>query len=349
MAVDASEYYPFQNGIATEAEWSVYIRAVLTSGVLLGELNLLEPYGDGGGMQVKFKTGQTFLRGFAGRWTGADAVVPVTANASGQTRIDLLVTRVNLTLQKVQADVKPGTPGVNPSPPALQQDDTIWEEPLAQITVPTGATSITAPMVVDARTFARSPGIELGRPQATFAAAPANIAEVFLQGQTLSRVTYAYLATIPGIVAGPGDGVTTFKVIDLRRQVLGGRAAGDPDFGGAIGSSAGAARNAMAVSQMPTHNHGSTSAQSANHTHGYGDIGGDATPVNVMDFAASPAGGWANYVTRQVNAFGATASRVSQTGGISADHVHTIPNAGEGAPFPVVQPTTLVNFVVRAR
>jgi len=348
MTVTADSYGPFDAGpglIVTDDQWSLYARQLLTNGVMLGELNQLLPFGDGSGMQMKIDTGNAFIQGFYGRWSTAVSVLGVAANTSGQTRIDLAVVRLNMTSKLLELDVKSGIPSVSPAPPSLQQDSTTWEEPLAQIRVASGTTSITSVMVTDARKFARARGIGLGRPIATFESAPANDAELFLQGQTLSRVTYAEIYAIPALVAGPGDNVSTFQVVDLRKHVLAGRLAGDPDFGGVLGARIGEGRHTMAGSELAPHSHGGTTGnETQNHEHGYAQPSGTISAINSD---STPAGGWAVKSTTSV--WQAALANTGTTGGITRDHQHAIPQDGSGVAMPVIQPTVLVNYVIRAR
>lgn len=80
-----------------------------------------------------------------------DLTIAVTANSSGSTRIDTVVLRLDRSTWQVRAAVRAGTPGS--SAPALQRstaDTGLWEVPLADITVPNGATTL-APTACKAR------------------------------------------------------------------------------------------------------------------------------------------------------------------------------------------------------
>lgn len=84
------------------------------------------------------------VRGHA--WTSGttDVTLTIGANASGQTRIDRVVLRLDRATWDVRAVVKAGTPGSGA--PALVQDtgDTgTYEIQLARVTVPNGASSVT--------------------------------------------------------------------------------------------------------------------------------------------------------------------------------------------------------------
>lgn len=73
-----------------------------------------------------------------------DADLPLTVqdNASGQPRVDMLVIRRDTVAQTARAVLKQGAPAASPVPPALQQDSTTWEIPVATIAVANGFASI---------------------------------------------------------------------------------------------------------------------------------------------------------------------------------------------------------------
>lgn len=79
-------------------------------------------------------------------WTSGTATVtlPITANSSGQTRIDRVVLRLDRSDWTVRAVVKEGTPGAGPPPLTQDAGDTgVWEILLVGVTVQTGAGSVT--------------------------------------------------------------------------------------------------------------------------------------------------------------------------------------------------------------
>lgn len=99
----------------------------------------------GSGLSVDVRAGiYASVRGHAWSAGTANVNLPVAANTSGQTRVDRVVLQLDRSVWTVRAVVKPGTPGG--SAPALTQavgDTGVYEVPLATVTVPTGATSVT--------------------------------------------------------------------------------------------------------------------------------------------------------------------------------------------------------------
>ena len=99
--------------------------------------------GTGWSVNIKANT-YASVRGHA--WYSGSSVenLPITANVSGQTRVDRVVLRLDRSVWTVRAVVRQGTPGSGP--PALVQDtgDTgLYEIPLAQVTIRTAASSVT--------------------------------------------------------------------------------------------------------------------------------------------------------------------------------------------------------------
>ncbi|WP_051860134.1 hypothetical protein [Streptomyces anulatus] len=79
-------------------------------------------------------------------WTSGTTgeTLSITANSSGQTRIDRVVLRLDRSDWTVRAVVKDGTPGSGEPPPLTQDSGStgVWEILLVGVTVLTGATSV---------------------------------------------------------------------------------------------------------------------------------------------------------------------------------------------------------------
>jgi hypothetical protein len=149
MAVSLTTYAPFDAGAGgsiTEATWRAFMRYMIDSGPLAGILNEFELYADSSGMQVKVKSGECWIRGHWGQNT-AETILPVSANATGSTRIDRGVLRVDFNANVVELDVVAGTT----SAPTLTQNTSAWEISLGQISVANGAVTIAAGNVTDER------------------------------------------------------------------------------------------------------------------------------------------------------------------------------------------------------
>lgn len=161
-------------------------------------------------------------------------------------------------------------------------------------------------------------------------------------GQTLSRTDYADLFAVVGTTFGAPSG-STFSLPDYRGRVGAGL---DVDSGGfadrlttpnsrTLGASGGTQTVTLTTGQMPTHTHevtGSTNPVAA-HTHGY-EVSGETVLV----------GNGANLVLR--------AGGVSSATTASGAHSHTIDvdaaNAGGGEAHSNVQPTLIINRIIKA-
>lgn len=149
------------------------------------------------------------------------------------------------------------------------------------------------------------------------AAATAPKGALLMNGQAVSRLTYARLFAAIGTTYGAGNGSTTFNLPDARGRVLAHSAASGNLSG--LGSMYGTETHTLTVSQMPSHNHGGSTGNSAVDSSSYANTGSGNRGL----IAASGSS------TRQ------------QISGSS--HSHSIPSQGGGAAHNNVQPTLVVN------
>lgn len=95
------------------------------------------------GMDIQISTGEAYIFGTFSH-TGSPEILTVANNNSGSIRYDLVVIHVDLVAETAQYQIKTGN--LNP-----QQDETVWELPLAGIGVPNNAMSISNANIQDLR------------------------------------------------------------------------------------------------------------------------------------------------------------------------------------------------------
>lgn len=156
----AQSAWPFEDQNTTEVQYSDLFRRIQNSGVA-GDPSTsdLRPFGDSSGMVVKVPAGFAIVRGHA-YFSNATETLTVTA-AAANPRIDIVVLELNPTANETVLKMVNGTPAVSPVAPTLTQTtDGIFEMPLATVSVPANATTISAGNVVANRPFL---GTQFGR------------------------------------------------------------------------------------------------------------------------------------------------------------------------------------------
>jgi microcystin-dependent protein len=170
-----------------------------------------------------------------------------------------------------------------------------------------------------------------------------NSAFVLPYGQAISRTAYSTLFALVGTTFGSGDGSTTFNIPDLRGRVaafldnMGGTAAGRVGTalstdggtinGQALGSVGGSSTHVQATGEMAQHNHGLTDP---GHTHTTAYTGGLATGNTTN-------GGVLNV----------PAGSAAQIGINSATTGISLANAGSSVAMAWLQPTIMLNCILR--
>jgi hypothetical protein len=147
----AQTSWPFENADTTETQYSQLFNRLKSSGVAdVPSGTGLKVTGDSSGMNVKVASGFAIVRGFAYNSTATETLT-ISASSSNP-RIDLVVLRLDPSVNSTVLAVLTGTPAVSPTAPTPTQTETgIYELPIGQVNVPSLATTIAAGNVVDIR------------------------------------------------------------------------------------------------------------------------------------------------------------------------------------------------------
>ncbi len=111
----------------------------------------LQVYGNSSGLQVLVRAGSALVRGVMYSNT-ADVTLAIGANATGSTRIDRVVLRMNRSANIISPVVIPGTPGSG-EPALTQAVGGTWDLPLARVTVAPSASTVAPGDVADERQY----------------------------------------------------------------------------------------------------------------------------------------------------------------------------------------------------
>lgn len=102
------------------------------------------------GLAVNVAAGSAWINGY--RYENTDDLnIPLTTANGSNPRIDRIVVRLNQINRSVRITVVAGTPAATPVAPALTRTSDIYELGIADVLVPTAATSIVTNNITDTR------------------------------------------------------------------------------------------------------------------------------------------------------------------------------------------------------
>ena len=137
---------PDDGRVVDDVEFEKWNLALGPQGAVIDYITQTVVFADSTGMQVKISADKyAHVRGHTW-WSGSSTFTKaIASNASGSTRVDMVVLRLSRTTWNVTVEVVQGTPGAG-APSATQTINTTgtWEMPLALVTVANGAATITA-------------------------------------------------------------------------------------------------------------------------------------------------------------------------------------------------------------
>ena len=156
-------------------------------------------------------------------------------------------------------------------------------------------------------------------------------------GSAVSRILYDELFQVIGTTFGSGDGSTTFNLPDLRQKIPIGYSS-DVDGYDTLGDSIGNETHSLSVNELAKHNHSGSTGNAGGHQH---------LMYNKWNtYAAGDTSG--NGFTSPGNGWNQDGWADNYTGAVG-DHSHsvTIGNTGNGVPFSLIQPSVIMNYIIK--
>src|SRR5687768_17091571 len=152
--------YPFDGGTGasiTETQWSTMASSwqdtgVIAEGPWTTDLKVTSLNETG---IVYVEIGKAVISGFFYENTGQIAVAVPPNNDGSQSRMDLVILRLDKDTNEIEVAYKEGTLSSSPAEPSLTTSGSLYEIPLARIRMGPGTVSVpnTAPQLVDRRPF----------------------------------------------------------------------------------------------------------------------------------------------------------------------------------------------------
>ncbi|MBE7373377.1 phage tail protein [Pseudomonas lopnurensis] len=162
----------------------------------------------------------------------------------------------------------------------------------------------------------------------------------FCAGQTMSIAQYSALFSLLGVAYG-GDGQTTFKLPDLRGRVPIGQGQSPGTSNYDLGQSAGVESVTLTLDNLPAHTHVATGTVAASLPVSSA-LADTATPDADHVLAAANGASGRNPVT--VNIYAPAPGTVNLP--LTASANITVDPTGNNAPFSVLQPYTVINYII---
>ena len=131
------------------ADFAAYFGSLVSNGVFYMTATNLQ-VSPSIGLAVNVAAGSAWINGY--RYENTDDLnLPLTTANGSNPRIDRIVVRLSQISRSVQIAVVDGTPAATPVAPALTRTSDIYELGIADVLVPTAATSIVSNNITDTR------------------------------------------------------------------------------------------------------------------------------------------------------------------------------------------------------
>ena len=135
----------------TAEEFAYYFAKFVQNGVFIKPDTRMQVVTSGNlDMSVNVLPGDAFINGY---WYVNDNTENLTLSAASNVlgRIDRVVIRWDSLTRDIRLAIKQGTPNASPTPPAIIQDDDVFELCLANINIPAGTSGISSTNIQDTR------------------------------------------------------------------------------------------------------------------------------------------------------------------------------------------------------
>jgi len=170
-----------------------------------------------------------------------------------------------------------------------------------------------------------------------FAGSTAPAGWLLCNGAAVSRTTYAALFAIISTTYGAGDGSTTFNLPDCTGRTVAGKESSETRIttavsgftGATLGAAGGSQSHTLVTGEIPSHTHTGTTASNGAHTH---QIGDNTT-------------GGVGSITGNANSNSNTGFTTTSNG--AHTHTFTTDAAGSGGAHRNVQPTIILNYIIK--
>ena len=130
-------------------DFAAYFGSLVSNGIFYKVSTNLQ-VSPGSGFAVSVAAGMAWINGY--RYENTDALnIPLTTANGSNPRIDRVVVRLSSVNRNIQLAVVDGTPATTPVAPALTRTSDVYELCIAEVLVPTAATSIIAYNITDTR------------------------------------------------------------------------------------------------------------------------------------------------------------------------------------------------------
>lgn len=131
------------------ADFAAYFGSLVSNGVFYATATNLQVSPETG-LSVNVAAGSAWINGY--RYENTDTLnMPLTTSNGSNPRIDRIVVRLSMISRSIRLAVVTGMPAATPVAPALTRTSDIYELGIADVLIPTAATSVPSNNITDTR------------------------------------------------------------------------------------------------------------------------------------------------------------------------------------------------------